>query len=359
MKDNSMKHSSSKGIAVTLKDIAERLKVSKVTVSKALRGHLDISAETAKKINKVAREMGYSPNFWARNLSSNRSNAVGVVLPKIAHHFFGSVTEGIYEAAFEHNYEVILMISQENPERELKHVNTLLSMRVDGLLISLTQQTRDYEVFKTLQNRGVIVTFMDRVPKLDGFNMVVADDHKGAHAATSHAISIGYRKIAHLAGFQHTNIGRERYQGYRDAMDENHVKIRKNWVVYGGFGEDDGYKGFMKLYESGEMPECVFAVAFPVAFGMYKAAGELRIRIPEDIDILCFGNSGINQFLSPPMSYVDQPTHELGRKAFELTVESIRQKGRFPPQFVKLPTHLVLCKTCTKKVAVPKKAKGS
>ncbi len=350
-----MKRASSKVSAVTLEDIAERVKVSKVTVSKALRGHPDISSETVKKIKKIAREMGYSPNFWARNLSSNRSNAVGVVIPKIAHHFFGSVIEGIYDAAFEHNYEVILTISQENPERELKHINTLLSMRVDGLLISLTQQTRDYEVFKTLKNRGVAVTFMDRVPKLDGFNMVVADDYGGAHAATSHAISIGYKKIAHLAGFQYTNIGKERFRGFQDAMDENRIKLRKEWIVYGGFGEDEGYKGFMKLYECREMPECVFAVTFPVAFGMYRAAGELGIRIPEDIDVVCFGNSGVNQFLSPPMSYVDQPTNELGRKAFELTLESIRQKGQFVPQNIKLPTRLVLCKTCTRKVALPKK----
>ena len=354
-----MKQKSSRVFAVTLEDIAEKLNVSKVTVSKALRGHPDISAETAKKIKKTAREMGYSPNFWARNLSSNRSNAVGVVIPKIAHHFFGSVIEGIYDAAFEHNYEVILTISQENPERELKHINTLLSMRVDGLLISLTQLTKDYEVFKILKTRGVAVTFMDRVPKLEGFNMVVADDYGGAHAATSHAISIGYKKIAHLAGFQHTNIGKERFQGFADAMNENRLKTRKEWIVYGGFGEDDGYKGFMKLYESGEMPECVFAVTFPVAFGMYKAAGELGVRIPDDIDIVCFGNSGVNQFLSPPMSYVDQPTHELGRRAFELTLENIKQKGQSVPQYVKLPTRLVLCKTCTKKVAVPKKPRKS
>ncbi len=148
---------------VTLSDIARRVKVSKVTVSKALRGHPDISAETAGKVKKVARELGYLPNFMARNLSSRRSNTIGVIVPKIAHFFFSSVIEAIYDAAFENNYEIILTVSQENAERELRHVESLLSMRVDGLIVSLSQQTRDTSIFDKVQQRGVPLICMDRV----------------------------------------------------------------------------------------------------------------------------------------------------------------------------------------------------
>jgi LacI family transcriptional regulator len=346
-----------KRFQVTLLDIAKQVDVSKVTVSKALRGHPDISPETAKKIKKVARELGYFPNYMARNLSSRKTNTIGVIVPKIAHFFFASVIEAIYNAAFEDNYEIILTVSQENAERELRHVQSLLSMRVDGLIVSVSQQTKDYSIFETVSKTGVPLTFMDRVINAHGFNTVVGDDRGGALAATEQAINIGYRKIAHLAGYQHINIGRERFRGFETAMKRYGIPINRNWVIYGGFGEDDGYRGFVKLYESGNMPEFIFACTFPVALGVYRAADELGMKIPDDIDLIGFGNSGLNQFLSPPMSYVEQPTVELGRKALELTLENIRQQDEFIPQHIRLPTKLVLCKTCIKKVAACKKRK--
>ena len=338
-----------KGFQITLDDIAEKMKVSKVTVSKALRGHPDISHETAKKIKKLARELGYHPNYMARNLSSRRSNTIGVVIPKIAHFFFSSVIEAIYDAAFESNYEIIMTVSQENAERELKHIHSLLSMRVDGLIISVSEKTKDYSIFQTVKDMGIPITFMDRVVDVEGFNTVVADDRGGAFAATEQAISIGYRKIGHLAGYQHINIGKERYLGFESAMKKHGVPIRKEWVVQGGFGESDGYAGFMKLYETGSLPDFIFTVTFPVALGMYRAAGELGLKIPDDIDLIGFGNSGLNQFLSPPMSYVEQPTTDLGRKAVQLTLENIKHGEQFIPQHITLPTKLVLSKTGIKR----------
>jgi LacI family transcriptional regulator len=341
-----------KGVQVTLSDIARKLDVSKVTVSKALRGHPDISTETARKIKKVARELGYFPNYMARNLSSRKSNTIGVIIPKIAHFFFASVIEAIYNAAFANNYEIILTVSQESADRERRHIESLLSMRVDGLIISVSQQTKDHSIFEVVKARGVPLTLMDRVINMQGFNMVVADDRGGAFAATEQAINIGYRKIAHLAGYQHVSIGRERYRGFEAAMKQYGIPVNPEWVVYGGFSEDDGYKGIMKFYESGNLPECVFTCTFPVALGVYRAIGELGMKIPDDIDLICFGNSGLNQFLCPPMSYVEQPTGELGKKALELTLENIQQRDDFVPQHIKLPTKLVLCKTCIKKTAV-------
>jgi LacI family transcriptional regulator len=344
-----------KGFQVTLDDIAAKLNVSKVTVSKALRGHPDISTETSKKIKKLARELGYSPNFMARNLSSKRSNTIGVVIPKIAHFFFSSVIEAIYDRAFENNYEIILTVSQENAEREAKHIQSLLSMRVDGLIVSVSQATKDYAIFENVKARGVPLTFMDRVPDLEGFSSVVADDRGGAFAATEQAINIGYKKISHLAGYQYTNIGRERYLGFVDAMKQYGIPIKPEWVVRGGFSEIDGYRGFGEIYKSGKLPEFIFASTFPVALGVYRATEEHGLKIPDDIDIISFGSSGLNQFLSPPMSYVEQPSIELGQKAFDLTLESIRQIEQLIPQHVKLPTKLVLWKTCVKRTAMMKK----
>ena len=166
---------------VTLKDIADRLKVSKVTVSKALRDHPDISAEKKDLIRKTAQEIGYSPNFLARNLSSRKSNTIGLVVPKIAHHFFATAIETIYSIAFDHGYEIMMAVSQEDAYYEQTHIKTLLSMRVDGLLVSITEKTRDFELFNLVKKKKIPLVFFDRVIHNLGFSSVTTDDRNGAY----------------------------------------------------------------------------------------------------------------------------------------------------------------------------------
>jgi LacI family transcriptional regulator len=330
---------------VTLADIARKLGVSTVTVSKALRGHPDISEETVRKIKKLAREMGYTPNRIASSLSSRKSNTIGVIIPKVAHFFFSSVIEAMYDYAFESGYEIILTVSQENAAREARHLRSLLSMRVDGLIISVTEQTKDTSIFADVKATGVPLIFMDRVLDLDGFSKVVVEDRGGAFAATEQAINVGYRRIAHLGGYQHTSIGRERYRGFAEAMAMRDVPINPQWVKFGGFSEEDGYNGFMQIYGGAEKPEFVFAATFPISLGVYRAAERLHLRIPDDIDIIGFGNSGFNKFLSPPLTYVDQPARELGRKALEVCLEHIRRGQKVQPATITLPTTLVMAGT--------------
>jgi LacI family transcriptional regulator len=335
---------------IKLSDIAERLSVSNVTVSKALRGHPDISTATAKKIRKLAQELGYVPNFLARSLSSRHSNTIGVIVPKIAHFFFSTVIEAIYDAAFENNYEIILTVSQENAEREKKHIQTLLSMRVDGIIISVSQQTQDHTLFETVRKMGVPLTFMDRVIDIKGYNTVVVDDRGGAFAATEHAVKLGYKKLAHIGGPLFTSIGLERLRGFKDALKKYKIPLDPAFVIHGGFSEEDGYKGFIKLYGTGRLPEFILAVSFPVALGIYRAAQELGLEVAKDFDVICFGNSGFNQFLRPRMTIVEQPATTLGRTAFELTLKNIQYPDDHQPQHIKLPTKLILCETCIKKL---------
>lgn len=333
---------------ITLEDIAKRVKVSRVTVSKALRGHPDISEKTAKRIRKIASDLGYSPNFIARNLSARRSNMLGVVIPKIAHFFFGSVIEAIYNTAFDNNYETILTVSQENAEREKKHIQTLVSMRVDGIIISISQETKDTEIFKWTKKMGIPVVFVDRMPDppLPGFSTVLVDDRGGAFQALEQAIKVGYRRIAFLGGNPLINIGKNRLLGFEQAMKKHGIPINNDWIIHGGFGKDDGYKGFMQLHHSGSLPEFVFAVTYPVALGMYEAAKDLGLRVPDDIDVICFGDSDTNRFITPSLSCVLQPTHELGTKAVQMILDMIRNPDEVQEQHIEIPTQLILRETC-------------
>jgi len=333
---------------ITLNDIALKLNVSTVTVSKALRGHPDISPETTELVKKLAEEMGYSPNFMARNLSSRKSNMIGLVVPKIAHHFFSSLVEQIYDLALENNYEVILAVSQENSEKEMKYIHTLLSMRVDGIIVSISQQTTNFEIFETVRNREIPLVFVDRFPEMSNVNTVTVDDRGGAYKAVQHAASIGYKKIALFAGNTKINIGRDRLEGFKHGMADNKLKINPDWILKGEFGEKSGYESFMKLYKARKLPDLIIAVTYPIAMGIYAAAKEARLKIPKDIDIICFGNSQEQKFLSPPLSCINQPTDELANQSVKVLMENIDNREGFVPKHVVVDTNLILRGTCTK-----------
>ncbi len=332
--------------AITLNDIATRLNVSTVTVSKALRNHPDISPATTKLIKKVAEELGYTPNIMARNLSARKSNTIGVVIPKIAHFFFGSIIEHIYDVAFENNYEIILTVSQENVEREKRHIQTLMAMKVDGIIISITQETRNYEIFEQVRRRGIQTVFMDRIPQIENINSVAVNDRQGAFKAIEHAINLGYRKIGHLAGYTNINIGRDRMQGFIEAMNKYSVEINPSWIIEGGFGEKYGYDAFMKLYNDKNLPDLLFTVTYPVALGVYIAAAEVGLKIPDDIDVICFGNAEVQNFLSPPLSCIDQSTKLLSESAMDIIMKSIKDPDSNETRNVVIDTELILRGTC-------------
>ncbi len=344
---------------ITLDDIARRLKVSKVTVSKALRGHPDISDATKQRVRKVAHELNYSPNMSARNLSARRSNMLGLVVPKIAHFFFGSIIEAVYNTAFENKYETILTVSQESAERERQQLETLVSMRVDGIMISVSRETRDTRVFEWIRKIGIPLVFLDRRPDPPpaGFSSVMVDDRRGAFQAVEQAIKVGYRKIGYVGGNLHINIGKCRFQGFQEALKKHGLQAKREWIIQNGFGRDDGYNGFMQMHKTGQLPEFVFAVTYPVAVGVYEAARQLGVRIPDDVDIISFGDSDVGRLIFPAMSCVVQPTGELGSKAVRMVLEAIMNPEGYHEQHLEIPTELVLRETCIGKTGADVRAR--
>ncbi len=333
---------------ITLNDIAQKLGVSIITVSKALRGHPDISTSTAELIKKTALEIGYTPNLLARNLAAGKSNTIGVVLPQIAHHFFSSVIDQIYSQAYVNNYEVFLTVSHENAEMQNKQIQTLLSMRVDGIIISISQDTTDFTIFETARKKKVPFVFMDRIPNLANCNTVTVDDRGGAYKAVDHAIKLGYRNIAHFAGNTRINIGRERMIGFVNAMNDNNVPINNDWIIEGDYSEKSGYDSFMKLYNEKNLPDLILAVTYPAAIGIYKAVREVGLRIPDDIDLICFGNSEVQGFLSPPLSCINQSTEQLAEKSMELLLHNIDNVDNFQCKNLVVDTDMILRGTCIK-----------
>lgn len=299
---------------VTLSDIAERLGLTKVSISKALRDHPDISTQTKARVREVAKEMKYTPNRLARSLRTDRTGTLGVVVPKIAHNFFADALEGVNDVATANDYEIILCVSGEQKDRERQHLRTLLSMQVDGLLISVSAETESFEVYEQIADAGVPLVFFDRAASDVPASRVRVDDERGAYRATQHALRRGHRRIAHLAGYSHIDIGRERRAGYEAALREHDVPVRDEWVVEGGFGEEDGYVGTTSLLDTAGVPDAIFAVTFPVALGVEDALRRDDRVSPDQVQIYSFGQHSFNRFFSTPTCLSTSPPERWAKR---------------------------------------------
>lgn len=306
---------------VRLIDIADRIGLTKVSVSKALRDHSDISADTRALVKKTAEEMGYTPNLVARSLSSNRSYTLGVVVPKIAHTFFSSVIEAIQDEATQRGYGIVLAVSNETAALERQHIERLLSMRVDGLLVSVSKEAPDLGVYERVRQQGVPLVFFDRQIDGLGFGSVTVNDRDAARQAVEHIIEGGYRQIVHVAGTDEVGIGRERRAGYEDALRAHGLPVDEALIVSGGFDEWFGYRAMRDLLASGASPKAVFAVTQPVGIGVHGALVEAGVV--DDVYLMSFGDEAISLFAPVSNAYVRQPTGEMGRGAVQLLLDQV------------------------------------
>ena len=307
-------------------DIARKLNVSRITVSKALRNHPDISAEMKRKVRQIAEELGYIPNLIAQNLTAKRTFTLGVVVPDLENSFFAYATDSIIDAASSRDYSVFVTVSRENQNHETSNIQKLIGMRVDGLLVCLTQQTKDPQIFNHIKKLNVPLVFFDRQFAGLGFPSVTFDDRNGAIVALEKIIDEGYTQIAHIAGYANVSIGRERREGFKQALQTAGLEIHPEWIIEGGFEVDDGYHAFMKLYESNHLPEIILAVNDRTALGVYHAADKVGVKIPEDIGIAAFGFNEIAQTFSPKLSIINQNPRQMGLTTTEMLIEEIENK---------------------------------
>ena len=225
--------------------------------------------------------------------------------------------------ATEHNYYVILTVSREKEKIERQNIENLIGMRVDGLLVCLSQETTDKHIFATVEKMKIPLVFFDRVDENLKFSQVVFNDKPGAADSLNSIIGEGYKKIAHFAGYSTTNIGKQRNEGFIETLSKNKIRIRKEWIIEGGFELKDGYESFRKLYNSGNLPDVIFTVNDRVALGAYKAVREAGLNIPQDIGIFGYGFSEITDFFDPQFTVINQDPRKMGVEAVKLLISEI------------------------------------
>ncbi|MES1221345.1 MAG: LacI family DNA-binding transcriptional regulator [Bacteroidota bacterium] len=311
---------------VTIKDIAKRLKISVSTVSRALRGSVDISDETRKLVLSVAEELHYSPNPIALSLRDKKTKVIGVIVQEIANNYCSSVIAGIEDIAFKMGYNVLISQSHEKLDIEILNASLLASRRIDGLLITISNETKNTDHLKEMIARGIPVVMFDRVSDDLKTHKVVVDDYKGAFDATSHLIEQGYKRIAHLTISKHLAITQNRLNGYLDALKVHKIPVKKEWIIYCDFDETNIKNEIKKLVIGPKRPNAIFSSVERLSMVGVKILNDLKLKVPDDVALAGFADNPMNHYLNPSLTAVCQPTFSIGQNATELLIELIESK---------------------------------
>jgi len=327
-------------MAVTMMDIARDLKVSVVTVSKALRDQGRISAATRQRVLLRAKQLNYQMNWVARSLVTRRTYTIGLLLPEFTHSFFAEVARAAAQTLRPHGYHVITSYFDEDPELELSEADSLLARQVDGLIIASAQPVHSLDLFRRIQERDVPYVLVDRpIPGLHA-SFVGADNLAIGRLATEHLIKRGCCRIAHLRG-PAIGIARERFEGYRRALARHGWPASIRYIVAAGHEDETGYEGMRRLLEVRPIPDGVFCFNDPVAIGAIKAIREVGLRVPDDIAVVGAGNVHYSDLLAVPLTTVDQGTRKMGTLAAEILLERIGQTRSLRPRKILIPPKLV------------------
>jgi LacI family transcriptional regulator len=329
-------------MAVRLKDIAQDLGVSTVTVSKVLRGATDISEKTRARVLKRMREMNYQPNMQARGLAGGRSFAVGLVVPDLVHPFFGEFAKSLGGALRAGGMALVVASSEEDPEIEQQEIQTLLNRGVDVLLVASCQTLWPKSVLAAV--KGSPLLLIDRMlPRMQA-NFVGSDDVLVGKLAARHLIGIGRRRVAHIGG-QEMSPSLDRLKGFRAELAARKINLPTSYVVmrkrFEESGDKVGYQAMQELLSLKTRPDAVFCYNDLTAIGAMQATLHAGLRIPEDIAFVGCGNLRYAEYLKVPLTSMDHQTDLMGTIAAKLALE-LANDPKQTPQSILLEPKLVV-----------------
>ena len=310
---------------VTLEDIARALNVSKMTVSRAINDHPEISRATRERILATARKMNYRPNQFARALTTSHSYLLGIVVPDLMHSYFAEICRGVESHARPAGYQNLICSTDEESRKEMDEIEALLS-RTDGLIVASALSASEAKFYRRLLSEGANIVLIDRL--LDGLrcSAVTTDDIQVGLLATEHLIELGHRRVGHLRG-PNVSTSLKRLEGYRKAIKKARLKplIRES-----GFTETEGYAAMKEWIAAGDLPTAIFASNDPAAIGAMSAMSEAGLKVPDDVAFVGAGSIHYGDMLHVPLTTVTWSKAEMGQAAASLVLELIdgKKKGR-------------------------------
>ena len=308
---------------ITIVDIAQKLNLSKSTVSRVLTGHPSVSDKTRKAVLELAEQLDYQRNMLSVSLLNKKSNTIGIIIPEFMSSYFPQVIIGAQEVAAQEGYNTIICHSNETYETEVANTKLMLANQVDGLLVSITKETRNFDHLKVFERKGVPIVFFNRVCEDMDVPKVVVDDYEGAFRAVEHLIKRKKKRIAHLAGPDTLSISVKRLRGYRDALKKYNIPIDEELII-----PYDLTIAKVKIYVNHLLrldnpPDAIFCINDPTAIEALQIVKKKGLQVPKDMAIVGFSNDHISGLIDPPLTTVSQPVREIGSTAARLLIDQI------------------------------------
>ncbi len=325
----------------TIKDIARKLRISVSTVSRALRNLPDVNPETKKAVQEMAKELNYEPNYIAQSLINKKTRIIGVIVPVIASPVFGRILTGMNDTAQQHNYQLMICQSNENAQLEAHLIRQLASFKIDGLLISVSGQTRDGQCFDILKKKEVPMILLDRVISGMEVTKIVVDGFHSSLLAVEHLIQSGCRRIAHLSGPSHLSISIGRLNGYLAALEKHGVAVNQKLIIPCENFESDAPAAIRKLFSTKPYPDGIFSINDASAVTAIQFLKKKGIRVPEDVAVIGFNDDPICEIVEPSLSTVRLPCYEIGQRAVNMLVARINGQT-IDPEIVTLKSKLII-----------------
>ena len=312
---------------ITIYDLAKKLNISIATVSRALKDDPVVSKKTKKKISELAEEMGYRSNHFARNLRNQRTNTIGVIVPRLNSYFMSTVIAGIESIANKEGYNLIISQSSESFDKEKASAKTMFDNRVDGILVSLAYDTEDLSHFDAFFKRRIPLIFFDRVVDDENCTNILIDNRKAAYEATTHLIKQGCKRIVHITATPKRNVYVDRLQGYKHALSDNDIAFRQDYVLISNLSQEAGVIAAQEILKMDPLPDAVFVANDNCAVGCMLAVKQAGIKIPEDIAFVGFNNDPVSKVIEPNLTTINYPGYEMGEVAARNLINHLNGKA--------------------------------
>ncbi|AHM61163.1 transcriptional regulator, LacI family protein [Flammeovirgaceae bacterium 311] len=311
---------------VTIKDLASQLNLTPATVSRALNDSYEIGKATKERVWALAKELNYKPDRIASSLRSKRTKLVGVIIPDISYFFNSSALKGIEEVLIPKGYRVLIFQTGESLTREIDNIKDLAAINVDGIIASLSVETKNLDHFHENLPSETSMVFIDRIPSEDQYVKVTIDNQKAACAAVSYLIKNGKKKIAWLAGPEGLKISEIRYAGYCEAHKNAGLQIDPALVVRCDFTRESAYSAIVQIVREKQDIDSIFCINDRLAIEALAAVNDCNKKVPEDISVMGFNNETFSNFLQPSLSTITQPAFEMGIEAATQLLKLMQRK---------------------------------
>lgn len=307
----------------TIKEIAKQLNISPSTVSRALHDHKSIGLRTKANVQKLAKELNYEPNQTAIFFQKGKTFTIGVILPELSESFFSTAISGIEDCANNNNYTVLMGQSHDLEEREKQLVESMKNHRVDGLIVSISKNTTNYEHFDSLRKYDIPVVFFDRIPNMPNIHYVACNMASGTTLAYNYLRKLGHKTIGMINGPMNLLASKERLEGYKNAMSKARLKFDPSLVISSDLSPENIYKVTEKLLLIKTKPTAIITFNDYVMLDVVKAVN--KSKSSKKISFVSFANLPISHYsANPPLASVEQFSYQQGQKAMEIILDILK-----------------------------------